>query len=168
MKNDWSSRICLFISWGALLLGSLSFTACDSNAGGPPPAEATDSTEANIRDDIREYIQGEFPPGSDELKAVEQYAASKQAELDVVDEKEAALDAVRAAFRSQSCMNYVLGVEHAHELAMELRARLLNTPERVDAYLRIEKHLGGEMFMLPPAKDLAATCDFDLRGAYDE
>lgn len=165
MRRDWFARTRSCVSGRLLLLSSLSFTACDSKPEHPRSVEAT---ELNIRDDIHEYIQGEFAPGSDELKAVEQYAASEQAELDAADEETAVLEAVRATFRSQSCMSYVLGVERAHELTVELHARLLNTVERTEAYLRTEKHLGGEIFMLPRAKDLAATCDFTLQGTYDE
>lgn len=168
MKRDWFTGAGSRVSWEVLLLSSLSFAACDSKPEEAGSAEATETTEGNIRDDIREYIQEEFAAGSDELKAVQQYAASKQAELDVADEKAAALAAVRAAFRSQSCMNYVLGFERAHEMVKELRARLLSTAERTEAYLRIEKHLGGETFMLPPSNNLAATCDFTLQRAYDE
>ena len=167
MRKNWFTRTRSSASWGMLLL-SLSVTACDSKPEEAGSVEVTEKSEGNIRGDIREYIQGEFTAGSDELRAVEQYAASKQAELDVADEKVAALAAVRAAFRSQSCMMYVLGLERAHELSKELRARLLNTVERTEVYLRIEKHLGGETFMLPRSKNLADTCDFTLQRAYDE
>lgn len=171
MNRIWSLKMQRCARWGMLSLSILPFAACNSKSENDRPAEPTASVEAtdeNIREDIREYIQGEFAADSDELRAATQYAASKQAELDVIDQKAAVLTAVRASFRSQSCVNYVLGIERAGELAMELRARLLNNAERTEAYLAMERHLGGEMFMLPPAKNLAGTCDFALQRNYDE
>ena len=138
--------------------------ACGSETA-PPPVEATTSlagTDGNndgVRDDIESYIDTTYPipANADTNKALRQYA--KAAQLSIIDANDAgrSVTHVTERFRALECLMFRRPTDF-HPVFVELRARIMDTNPRSEAYLKADGQAAAVNIPLLPADQWAGTC----------
>jgi len=143
----------------------------------PDPGDAGKATLAGIdldndgvRDDIQRYIELTYPDSEKLREGLRQVAKTKQKEVIESDDKEKSLDNALQAARAIECLDYMFvgSVINSNEQDFldimnkrnALRAEIINTEQRLDAYLKFNNHLGGSSFRAP-ADVRKSACDFD-------
>lgn len=150
------------------MIGAMTLCALCIACGGETATSSTASTtslagtDANsdgVRDDIESYIDTTYPvPANlDANKALRQYA--KAAQSSIIDASDAGKSVahVTERFRALECL-MVRRPTDFHPLFVELRARILDTNPRSEAYLNADSHAAAANVPLLPADQWAGAC----------
>ncbi|TKB62724.1 MAG: hypothetical protein E8D49_00050 [Nitrospira sp.] len=148
---------------GAMILCALC-VACGNESTTSPTGSTTSlaGTDANsdgVRDDIESYIDTTYPvPANlDTNKALRQYA--KAAQSSIIDASDAGKSVTHSTerFRALECLMSRRPTDF-HPLFVELRARILDTLPRSEAYLNADSHAATVNIPLFPADQWAGAC----------
>lgn len=138
--------------------------ACGNGTATPPAVSTTslagaDANNDGVRDDIESYIDTTYPVpvNLDTNKALRQYA--KAAQLSIIDADDAgkSVTHVTERFRSLECLMFRRPADF-HPLFVELRARILDTNPRSEAYLKADSQAAAVNIPLLPADQWAGAC----------
>lgn len=133
----------------------------DPGEAGKATVTGVDSDGDGVRDDLQRYIVFTHPESESTRQAMRQQSSANQYFVEATTSAGALLAAQTRA-RSQACILYLLGVSIATKEQMdELRAQLLNTPERALAYLAADKLLTGATIWGIPDDQKKLACAFD-------
>lgn len=149
MFSRWSWSAASTIALLALCAG------CGSESGtSPVPASTTSlaGTDANndgIRDDIEVYIDSTVYDVATK-KALRQYAKAAQSSILEADDPAKSLDNVTKRFRALECLMARRPTDF-HPVFVELRARLLDTNPRSEAYMNADSQAAASNIPLLPA-----------------
>lgn len=135
----------------------------------PDPGEAGDATlegvDVNgngIRDDIERWIYLTYPD-SEKLRMAliqEYYPMQNMIIHGHQQNRDAVYDDMDAMQRSSECLYYV-NPSKPHKISAELKARIVNTDERVYGYLEASRMLGGGTFSGKPTSKWKNSCTFN-------
>ena len=130
----------------------------------PLPASkitGTDKNKNNIRDDIEKYIDETYGDTPRDWLIQRQYARAYQRLISDDDNKIATLDAIEDVFAANACAQ-ALDEGAYRPKRKELEARIINTEDRLYAYMGAHGHAGGQVFSPPDASK--TLCRFDTEG----
>jgi hypothetical protein len=137
---------------------------CGSESGAPPAATATSlaGTDANndgVRDDIETYIDSTYPtPANIDInKALRQYAKAAQSSILDANDAGKSLTHVTERFRALECLMARRPTDF-HPIFVELRARILDTNPRSEAYLQADSQAAAVNLPLLPADQWVGAC----------
>lgn len=146
-----------------LVLGIAWMPACDSKKPKESPPKGTvppallgeDSDHDGIRDDIKAYVDA-MPESDATKKALQQYSRAFQGLISAQNKEESHEAGVRLLDALQ-CV-YAHDSDNANKVTHELKTRILNTPERLTAYLHATGMLSGMSFTQRSLKDWPQSC----------
>jgi len=148
---------------GAILLLALC-AGCGSESSSPPAAAAsslagTDANNDGVRDDVETYINTTYPvlANADTNKALQQYAKAAQSTILDADDAVKSITHVTERFRALECLMARRPTDF-HPVFVELRARMLDTNPRSEAYLKADSQAAAENLPLFPADQWAGAC----------
>lgn len=162
--------------WGGAVIDGLSVTLANNQNPLPPdPGEegkktlaGIDSDRDGVRDDVQIWIYNQYPNSEKRRAALRQVAVDSQEAILTFTDKEKSIEVSRKKLRSYDCFLYVFQAQTQEELVevgnrlQRLKAKILNTRERSDAYVRADQNFSGQVFRLLPNGDLKNACRFDL------
>ncbi len=148
----------------ATVLGALLMSCSAENSPSASPA-ATESiagadADANgIRDDIDRYIDTTYADqaSADLNKAVRQYAKAVQSSLRDADSQPLSLTHATERFRALECL-MARQPRKFHAIFVDIRAHLLNTAGRSEAYLKADDQVKTQAIPLLPADQWVTAC----------
>jgi hypothetical protein len=125
-------------------------------AGGTSTVAGVDSNSNGLRDDIERYLLTEYVGGDtrDTLVARGKILGVALTASPTVDN---AQDVNLDLFRNLECLVHV-APDQAKQVAGELLAQMLNTPDRLRAYLLMDEAAAGQVIQLRHEADVAAAC----------
>jgi hypothetical protein len=148
---------------GAIIILALC-AACgnETTTSSPAPTAALAGADANsdgVRDDIESYIDTTYPvPANlDTNKALRQYAKAAQSSIIDANDAGKSVTHVTERFRALECLMSRRPTDF-HPLFVELRARILDTNPRSEAYLNADSHAAAANIPLLPADQWAGAC----------
>ncbi len=144
---------------GAILLLALC-GGCGSESSSPPAVVAsslagTDANNDGVRDDIEVYIDSTAADANTK-KALRQYAKAAQSSILDADDAAKSITHVTERFRALECL--MARTSDFHPTFVELRARILDTNPRSEAYLKADSQAAAENFPLLPADQWVNQC----------
>lgn len=132
----------------------------DPGEAGKATLEGIDSDGDGVRDDVQRWIVVTYPESEKLRKGMFQYAnALQQALIDSADESVSVTNAEKADIAAICLVVIAPDISPA-----EMRSEMINTEERMTAYLQYDDHLAGKMFDMPMYLGEFA-CDFDVSAA---
>jgi len=134
----------------------------DPGAAGDATLEGVDANANGIRDDIERWIYLTYPH-SEKLRMAliqEYYPMQNMIIHGHQQNRDAVYDDMYAMMRSGECLYYV-HPDKPYKLSEELEARVINTDERVYAYLESSRMLGGGTFQGAPMSKWKNSCNFN-------
>ena len=147
---------------GLLLIIGVS---CSGESGTAVPAVSgttlagTDANQDGVRDDVEAYIDTTYPVPANTAtnKALRQYA--KAAQSSILDANDPALSVthVTERFRALECLMAKRPTDF-HPVFVELRARILDTNPRSEAYLKSDGQAAAVTVPLLPADQWEGVC----------
>lgn len=158
MDVQWALR-----GIGVALIVGVSF-GCSGEAGTSPAASGAtlagaDANHDGVRDDVETYIDATYPvpAHADTNKALRQYA--KAAQSSILDANDALLSVthVTERFRALECL-MARQPSGFHAIFVELRARILDTNPRSEAYLKADGQAAAVNLPLFPADQWGGAC----------
>lgn len=148
------------------ILGEPSFNLPpDPGAAGDATLEGVDANNNGIRDDVERWIYLTYP-GSEKLRMAliqEYYPMQNMIIHGHQQNRDAVYNDMDAMQRSGECLFYV-HPEKPHKISAELKARIVNTDERVYGYLEASRLLGGGTFSGKPMSKWKYSCTFNPDG----
>lgn len=130
----------------------------DPGKAGKQTLEGIDSDNDGVRDDIQRYIAIEYPHSEKMRRVLTDKAKADQALILNAHDKEKVLEINVEQDKTIDCLWYIdPGAASANR--KKLKAQMLNTEERIRAWIKADSHLGGMTFRLPD--DDKAQCNFD-------
>lgn len=128
----------------------------DPAAGGTSTVAGVDSNSNGLRDDIERYLLTEYPAGvtRDTLAARGKILGVA---LTAPPTENAAQDVNLDLFRNLECLVHV-APDQVKQVSGELLARMLNTADRLRAYLVMDQAAAGQVIQLRSEADIAAAC----------
>ena len=148
---------------GAMILLALC-AACGSETAPSSTASTTslagaDANSDGVRDDIESYIDTTYPvPANLDInKALRQYAKAAQSSIIDANDAGKSVAHVTERFRALECLMSRRPTDF-HPLFVELRARILDTNPRSEAYLNADSHAAAVNIPLLPADQWAGAC----------
>lgn len=151
---------------GMLLLSSL-LTACGSGDQASPATNTTttptvagvDANADGVRDDIETYIDTTYPVAvqNDTNKALRQYAKAVQSTIIHADDPSLSVIHATERFRALECLMARRATDF-HPIFVELRARLLDTRARSNAYLKADDQVKAVNIPVLPADKWGTAC----------
>jgi len=144
---------------GAILLLALC-AGCGSETSSPPAAAAsslagTDANNDGVRDDIEVYINSTAADANTK-KALRQYAKAAQSSILDANDAGKSIAHVTERFRALECL--MARTSDFHPTFVELRARILDTNPRSEAYLKADSQAAAENLPLLPADQWVNQC----------
>lgn len=146
------------------LLGSLLVSCSGENSSSPSPNQTesiagVDADANGVRDDVDQYIHTTYADqaSADLNKAVRQYAKAVQSSLIDADSQSLSLTHATERFRALECL-MVRRPDEFHTIFVDVRAKILNTPSRSEAYLKADNQVKGENIPLLPADQWGTAC----------
>ena len=148
---------------GAVLSGLL--VSC---SGENAPSSSLNQTESlagvdadanGVRDDVDRYIDTTYADkaSADLNRAVRQYAKAVQSSLVDADSQTQSLAHATERFRALECLMAKRPREF-HTIFVDVRAQLLNTPSRSEAYLKADDQVKAANIPLLPADQWMTAC----------
>jgi hypothetical protein len=154
----------------------------DPGEEGKKTVEGIDSQNSGMRDDIWRYVADKYADSKPERAAATQTAVPWQQLINNIarqkiamtsEEEEILVGDFRQLAAAWDCLRYVMmkndadvtGGAKAYSAIQELKEKTLNTPQRVEAYLRAESQIGamaGEIFVSRTHSEKASQCAMDL------
>ena len=149
---------------GVFLLSSL-LTACGSGGSASSATNTTttvagvDANADGVRDDIETYIETTYPVSTqnETNKALRQYAKAVQSSLTHADDASLSVTHATERFRALECL-MARRPSDFHPLFVELRARLLDTTARSNAYFQADSQAKATNIPLLPMKQWGTAC----------
>lgn len=138
-------------------------TSCGSGDQAPPVTNTTlagiDANGDGVRDDIESYIDTTYPVATqnETNKALRQYAKAVQSSIIHADDPSLSQRHVHERFRALECVMARRAADF-HPIFVELRARLLDTTARSNAYLKADDQVKGVDLPVKPMEQWAAQC----------
>lgn len=141
----------------------------DASLEVPDPGEAgrqtlagIDSDNDGIRDDIQRWINEKYHNSPRSLAAAKQMARDAQNIVLMANDKQASIKASYQSFDSMSCMEYVIGFMPAGDFYHELKARVENTRDRIEAGIHSQGNFNGQFVEATGRSEWASKCNFDV------
>lgn len=155
MHSHWAWRAV-----GAVLLLALT-GGCGSGAGAPPAVSGAtlagaDVNNDGVRDDVESHIDS-TGYDSNTKKALQQYAKAAQSSILDADDAAKSITHVTERFRALECLMARQPAEF-HPIFVELRARILDTNPRSEAYLKADSQAAAVNISLLPADQWVGAC----------
>lgn len=148
---------------GVILLVT-SLGGCGSETASPPAGAVlslagTDANNDGVRDDIETYIDATYPvpANADTNRALRQYAKAAQSSILDADDAAKSLAHVTDRFRALECLMARRATDF-HPVFVELRARILDTNPRSEAYLKADSQAAAVNIPLRPAEQWVGAC----------
>jgi hypothetical protein len=134
----------------------------DPGPAGDATLEGVDVNDNGIRDDIERWIALTYPNSEKIRQAlIQNYYPLQNIMIHArAGDRDAVYNDMTALQRSSECLHYILPDE-AYLLMRELKAVVVNTDERVYAYLDSSRILGGGSFPSAPFSKWNQSCTFD-------
>lgn len=133
----------------------------DPGEAGKLTLAGIDSDADGIRDDVQRYIALSYQNSEKTRAALSQSAFSMQGFLLDANDKDASLTHALEDTSALDCLIYILGIDGAMGAFGDLRAEVLNTPDRSRAYIKANQQLSGHNFQLTPIDQRKLGCAFD-------
>lgn len=145
-------------------MGSMLLSCSGENSQPSPPTSAdsiagVDVDATGIRDDVERYIETTYadPANADLNKALRQYAKAVQSSMVDAGSQPLSLTHATERFRALECL-MARRPRDFHTIFVDLRAQVLNTRSRSDAYLKADNQVSGESIPLLPADQWVTAC----------
>lgn len=146
----------------ALILGGSS--GCGGEAGTSPAASGStlagvDANHDGVRDDVETYIDTAYPvpANADTNNALRQYAKAAQSSILDASDTSLSVTHVTERFRALECLMSRQPSDF-HAIFVELRARILDTNPRSEAYLKADGQAAAVNLPLFPADQWGGAC----------
>jgi hypothetical protein len=157
-------KIVLF--WAILFLfsgGAIAGQSLPSDPGeaGKQTLLGIDSDSDGVRDDIQRYIYFAYPDNEKVRVALSHIAIEYQKLLLQPDNREAASMHANKMARHGECLFYIMG-EQSGDVRSALQAEIMNTEERILAYINHIESLAGTVISGAHMKDWKNSCAFDV------
>jgi hypothetical protein len=119
----------------------------------------TDANNDGVRDDVESYIDTTYPVSAniDINKALRQYAKAAQSSILEADDAVKSITHVTERFRALECLMARRPTDF-HPVFVELRARILDTNPRSEAYLKADSQAAAVNIPLLPADQWMGAC----------
>ena len=152
----------LFVTTGVLSGLLLSCSGENSQSSSPNQTDSIVGLDADangVRDDVDRYIDTTYADqaSADLNKAVRQYAKAVQSSLIDADSHTRSLTHATERFRALECL-MARRPDEFHSIFVDVRAQLLNTPSRSEAYLKADDQVKSENIPLLPADLWVTAC----------
>ncbi len=152
----------LLVTTGVLSALLLSCSGESSISTSPNQTESIAGVDADangVRDDVDRYIDTTYAGqvNADLNKAVRQYAKAVQASLVDADSHTRSLVHATERFRALECL-MARRPDEFHTIFVDIRAQLLNTPRRSEAYLNADDQVKTANILLLPADQWVTAC----------
>jgi len=133
---------------------------CGSETSSSSPAAASslagaDADNNGVRDDIDVYIDS-TTADADTKKAFRQYAKAVQSSILDANDASKSITHVTERFRALECL--MARTSDFHAAFVELRARILDTNPRSEAYLKVDSQVAAVNIPLFPADQWVNQC----------
>ena len=159
----WCRQAFSLLAAMGLLAGV--FVSCSGENAQTSPSTTTDSiagvdADANgVRDDVESYIDTTYAgqANADLNKALRQYAKAVQSSMIDVGSQPLSLTHATERFRALECLMARQPRDY-HTIFVDLRAQVLNTKSRSDAYLQADNQVKAENIPLLPADQWVTAC----------
>lgn len=169
--HSWKS-IFSKLGFGILILFLFVYAQCptvippEGDRLPPDPGEAgkatiagIDSDNDGVRDELQRYIALTYPDDEETQKALTDYVIAYQDFVLELDDKEATIRNAEAMKQAMICVFCARQTQDdTFEVLAEMKGKIFNTADRVEAYISAEKHLGGITFSISPSEDQCARC----------
>ena len=129
----------------------------DPGSAGSKEIACIDSDSDGLRDDVQRYIALEFRDSLPTRNAMTQVAIGQQGFLLASADSDEARQSATNVVRGVECLYSIHGSDSRRVLD-GLNAQIVNTPKRLEAFFAAEKHLGGQIFPIAAADQLASSC----------
>ena len=154
--------IAVFVTMGLLSGLLVSCSGGNSQSSTPNQTESIAGVDADangVRDDVDRYIDTTYPDqaSADLNKALRQYAKAVQSSLVDADSGTLSLTHATERFRALECL-MARRPRDFHTVFVDVRAQLLNTPSRSEAYLKADDQVKTENIPLLPADQWMTAC----------
>ena len=121
-----------------------------------------DSDGDGIRDDIQRWINETYSTQPKIKMAMNQVAMGKQLSLMNVGNKEQSIIASKKSLDSNSCAYVILGLDEGAKAIRVLKAKLLNTKDRLYTEIKANANFSGQSWDLPSTPEAKkALCEFN-------
>lgn len=132
----------------------------DPGDAGKATLEGIDSDANGVRDDIQRYVALSHPGSARTRAALTSLSQSMQLALVGASDKRASTDNVIEIFRAKECLSHIRP-EDQSTISSQLRAQMLNTLQRSEAWILVDKHFSGQTYGSPPRSQWKLQCRFD-------
>lgn len=143
----------------ALFTCSLAGVPPDPGPAGASTLRGVDSDRDGIRDDLQRFIRFAYGGSPNTEAALRQLAGTLQRSVLDAASSAASRDHAAQMVRDLGCLSFVRP-GGSGTAGGELISKLVNTTQRLDAYLRFNEQLGGQTYALRPQSEGAASCGF--------
>jgi NH3-dependent NAD+ synthetase len=180
MKNSIKKPILATVVLAILLGGIALLVGCSGGSSSSStgavtqsPSNVADTTLAGVdannngvRDDVEAYITAHYATQPKVRALLMQFAAISQKELLDAADKQKSIQHADDEGVFQDCLWYVAdSTDLANAASDAVQAIVLNTKERMRAYLKYNDQLGGQVFSTVPDSELATTCGALIQNA---
>jgi hypothetical protein len=150
------------LAWVSLLV----VTSCGKADEGASPNPDAPSAGAGrlevplpgVRPDVEEFIAVSFGDSPDKRQVARQYALPLQTMSESGITASQAQSEMDRLMKATGCLDAVMG-DDADAVSVEMTARVVNTKDRLLAYLSVGKHLSGGAYNYPEPP--SAGCSFE-------
>lgn len=135
------------------------------NPGNPGKAgkltlEGIDSDGDGVRDDVQRFIALNYSDSEKTRAALTQYAREQLQALLDAESKEVSYNHALEIGLAIECLFYIHG-ENAPDIRKKVKAEILNTSTRTEAFLTYDFQLNGRIFPSTPVHLRKTSCAFD-------
>lgn len=141
----------------------------DASLEVPDPGEAgrqtlagIDSDNDGIRDDIQRWINEKYHNSPRSLAAAKQEARDAQTVMLSSNDKQKAIQAIFHSFDSMHCMESIIGFNVEYQFSHQLKARMENTRDRIEAGIHNDGNFNGQFVEATGRSEWASKCNFDV------
>lgn len=133
----------------------------DPGEEGKKTLAGIDTDQDGVRDDVQIWINNKYPLNSDLNKAMRQKAKYDGLLMQHHGEKEKALEYRVKSLEAFLCQTFFLQDTTKHlDLKREYQAELLNTAERIRAFLTVDSYRHGSSMPRIPREERRKFCEF--------
>lgn len=134
----------------------------DPGEAGKATLEGIDSDKDGIRDDVQRWIEQTYPASAKTRAALRQLSSDVQKSLLTTEDKAAAISSGHDLLKSLECLFFVSGnFDESVKAKTNLFDQILNTENRFKAYMKSDRHFGGQTYRLTKSSERSKLCKFD-------